>query len=188
MALLTPTQYNQLIGSLLPAPTEFSTVLPVVVAMLERALNRRLESAERTEVLTAYADGVVYPSAVPVTAAGDLVTDGRAIYTGQSGQVTVTYTGGFTPYEATSGTPLPADLALAIAFGVRTYLASKAGSTSTNATASGIQSLSVAGEYTVTYQAGVAIGADGQSMPGHLVELAPLGGACARLAAPYRRL
>lgn len=185
MALLTSTQYQQLLGSLLPAPTGFASAQAVVVASLERALNRQLESGVRTETLTAYSDGVVYPSAVPVTNAGDLETDGRAIYTGQTGRVTVTYTGGFTPFEATTGTPLPADLALAIAYGIRTYLDTKGGSTSTAPT--GVQSLTVGGEYSVTYQPGVIVGADGQSMPSTLAELAPFGGACARLAAPYRR-
>ena len=185
MALLTAQQYTTLTG--LAAPANFATVLPIVVSMLERALNRKLEEATRSETLEAYADGLVYPSARPVVSVqGGLTTDGVAIQTGQTGPVTVTYLGGFAPFGQAAANVLPPDLALAICMGIGTFNSTMGGA-ATSAPV-GVQSLSIAGEYTVTYQAGVAVGADGQAMPGALVELAPLGGGCARLAAPYRRL
>lgn len=179
--MLTTTQYQSLTGE--TAPASFSTLLPLVVSTLSRALGRHIQSAERTEFVDTYSDGIAYVSAIPVTDAGDLYTDGRAIWTGRRGRIGVTYTGGFAPFGTNVPHVLPHDLAMAIALGVKTMAANTAQSVPT-----GVASLSIAGEYSVTLAAGVVMGADGITCPASLSELAPLGGACARLAAPYRRL
>lgn len=168
------------------APPNFAALRDAVIARLEAALNRRLVNAQRTEWCVVYADGVAFPTALPVTAAGDLTHDTVAIYTHQRGNgrpVQVTYIGGFTPYGSTTGPALPYPLAAAIAWGVRTLAAGP-----TPPVPMGVSSMSVGGEFSVSVTPGTILGADGEPVPAQLAELADLGGRCATLASSYRRV
>ncbi len=111
--------------------------------------------------------------------------------------IDVTYTGGYTPYGLNTlyvpsggdtsfmlSSDLPIGLAKAIAFGIQT----KAQAAPITPLPHGLQSMNVAGEYSVTRMAGVVIGADGWTVPRKLKAAQDLGGQCLTLAAPYRRL
>jgi hypothetical protein len=168
------------------APPDFEALRDGVIARLEAALNRRLANTERTEWVVVYADGLAFPSALPVTAAGDLTHDQVAIYTHQRGTgrpVQITYVGGFTPFGSTEGPSLPYPLAAAIAWGVRTLAAGP-----TPPVPMGVSSMSVGGEFSVSVAPGTILGADGEPVPAQLAELADLGGRCATLASSYRRV
>lgn len=164
------------------APANFAFLRDVVVDRLELALGRKIVSAARTETLRAYRDGIVYPSATPVTACSYEHTD-TAVRVGTSGVVSLSYTGGFTAYGESGVSPLPAPLAAAIAWGIHTTANPNA-----SALPSGVQSINIAGEYAITREAGSAWGADGQPLPKWAAAIADLGGRCATLAAPFRRV
>lgn len=175
--MITLSRFSSITGA--PAPADFEQLRADVVARLEAALGRGLASGQRTEWLAVYRDGVAYPSAWPITevpagcrAIGDAIAD---VTPGRD--VEVTYTGGYDEESC------PADLAAAIAWGVYT-LTNPAEPT----LADGLSQLSIAGEYSVTREAGALLGADGALLPGRwALPIADLGGRCASLAAGYRR-
>jgi hypothetical protein len=172
--MLTAAQYTRITGD--AAPAAFASKVATVIARLDDALGRPLTLDTRTERCVAFADGVVYPRATPVVSVDGYDTDGVAVYVGQRGTVTITYLGGF---DADS---CPEQLRTAIAWGVHTL-----NTPSGAVLPAGVQSLSIAGEYTVTKDAATILGADGVTVPVALVTLADLGGRCATLAATYRR-
>lgn len=177
--LLTPLAYTRITGQSIPA--DFADVQAYVVSRLESILGRALESDERTESGYAGYDGFFYPKATPVVEAEGYEHDGVGIHTG-SGYQTVTYTGGYTDET------LPAGLAEAIAWGVLTRTTIASGATLPAAGTAGVASLSIAGEYSVTYTAGVVPGVDGYPMPSAWAHAADLGGRCVAAALRYRRL
>lgn len=199
--LLTNTRYTEITGQ--SAPANFELLQSEVVGRLEEMLNRKLESQERTELVTADYDGLVYPKATPITAVeGDYPHDDISVQVGRpSGYTSITglfgssvnvslggyawgeltYTGGYT--SAT----LPAGLAVAIAWGVNTLTATISG-TAPQVTSPGVLSLDIAGEYRVEYAEGMTAGADGQPIPVRWSHLADLGGRCVLNALRYRRV
>lgn len=188
--MITSAQYTLLTGK--AAPATFSSLVLYVQGRLELALNRKIASAERTEKLRYYRDGLVHPSAYPVTDAGTYEFDNSTITigygNGSAGTLEVTYTGGYTPFGvAPFATSCPVDLAQAIAFGIETLDASAAGNGAPIVPA-GVTSLNIAGEWSLTKDKGTVLGADGSPVPASLMELADLGGRCATLAARYRRI
>ena len=187
--MITSAHYTLLTGK--TAPGNFSTLLPYVQARLELALGRRFSAVERTEKLRYYRDGYVYPLAYPVRDAGAYTFEDDAIYVGGSlggGLLEVTYTGGYTTFAtAPLDTACPVDLAQAIAFGIETLTATAAGD-SAPVIPSGVTSINIAGEWSISKDKDTVIGADGLPLPSSLASLADLGGRCVSLAARYRRI
>lgn len=173
--MITADQYASITGA--PVPAGFDTLRDLVVARLEGALGRGLTSAERTEWMELYRDGIAYPWAYPVTACdtGQVRTTCIALG-GPAREVEVTYTGGYTDETC------PADLAAAVAWGIHTLRNPVEAEVP-----DGVTSLSVAGEFSVTRTAGAYVGADGRELPGRwATPISDLGGRCATLAAAYR--
>lgn len=175
MGLITTTTYTSITGA--TAPGNFETIQTRVVARLGLLLGRHIESAQRTETITAHQDGFAYPKATPITACVGYTFDQHAIHTGV-GRYDVTYTGGWTT------STLPADLAEAIAWGIHTLATGGAGAALTP----GITSLNIAGEYQVSVAAGKVLGADGQPLPERYAFASDLGGRCVSAALRYRRV
>jgi hypothetical protein len=109
-----------------------------------------------------------------------------------------TYTGGYAPYlSGSTYTPyngasdgsddlnydLPADFAEAIAWALYTKVSTLPGV----ALPQGIQSLNIAGEYTVTRVTGDIIGADGYTVPIEMAAAQDLGGRCLSALYGYGR-
>lgn len=157
MTLLTVDRYRVLTKDLDSTSEDVTAALAGAQSIVETYLNRYIESAERTETLTVYPGGRVYPSAVPVTVVDasdyEISSDGWAIigatpafpdawdtpaYVGRT--VSVTYTGGWT----TSDVPYAIELGIARA---AQGLISLSGSEYIDPS---IRSLSVEG-YSVTY-------------------------------------
>ena len=189
-AMITSAQYTLLTGKTPPA--NFSLLLPYVQTRLELVLGRKFSAVERTETLRYYRDGYVYPAAYPVRDAGEYTYEGNAIFVGGNliggGLLEVTYTGGYTAFAVEPyATACPVDLAQAIAFGIETVTATAAGD-SAPVIPSGVTSLSIAGEWSISKDKATVIGADGMPLPASLASLADLGGRCATLAARYRRI
>lgn len=201
--LLSNTRYTEITGA--SAPANFELLQAQVVARLDGALNRLLISQERTERVAAGYDGLAYPKATPITAVEeDYPFDEIAVQVGRpSGYVhasgpfgshvdvsmggyasdDLTYTGGYT------ADTLPEGLAQAIAWGVNTLAAAQAGNGAGSATVPpGVSSLSIAGEYAVTFTAGHTAGADGFPLPDRWTHLADLGGRCVTNALRFRRV
>lgn len=115
--------------------------------------------------------------------------------------IDIQYTGGWTPYGS-GGTyipngedpdgpyvlssDLPLDLAKAIAWGINTK--ANAGSLQGSPVPMGVQSMNIAGEYSITLQPGAFIGPDGYPIPRKLRSAIDLGGQCLTLAAGFRKL
>jgi hypothetical protein len=179
--VITADLYTAFTGA--PAPAGFDALRDLVVARIEDAINRRLVAAERTERLTAYADGWVYPTAFPVTVCDDaLEIDTDRIRIGQAGSHDVTYTAGYDTYGDPNGAPV--SLALAVAWAIHTIR-----NPQPVELAEGITAMSVAGEFSVSREAGVRYGADGEVLPGEWARpIADLGGRCASLVAGFRRV
>ena len=179
--MIDEAAYEELTG--VEAPANFSFLLELVIARLEIALRRQLVSAQRTETLRAYRDGIVYPSATPVTAAAGYDFTATTIRVRSAGDIAITYTGGFTAYKEDGAAPIPTPLAASIAWAIHTLA-----NPNTNALPTGIQSINIAGEYVVAREYGSTWGADGLPLPKWAATIADLGGRCASLAAPYRRV
>lgn len=120
--LVTIDYYRYATGDLYTADATCASALVEAQELLEDALDRQLESAERTETLQIRQRGYVYPHALPITvisatsaATGDLLSGGFALrltsspaefvdllpIAGHYGdelvrEVDVTYTGGYT--------------------------------------------------------------------------------------------
>ena len=183
--MITEAQYLTLTG--VTAGADFDAEVAYVVERLEQALGRGIESKERTETVSFYSDGAAYVFATPVTGF-DGSFDNIALMLGAraAGRTEVTYTGGWAPFDtAVAGVPaLPAALATAIAFAVKTTTTPQAALPIPD----GVASLGIAGEYSVN-RSGLSdvLGADGVSCPVTLASIRDLGGRCAQLVAPYRR-
>jgi hypothetical protein len=180
--MISAAQYTDLTGA--EAPPDFEHKRDLVVTTLELALGRWFASAERVEVCDVFADGIVYPMATPITEFDGQFTD-RWIYLAwpiRDHSTVVTYTGGWQAYEAEAD-GLPVGLASAIAWGVHTL-----SNPSSTGLPSGVQSMSIAGEYSISREVGSRWGADGEPLPTWAQSISHLGGRCAQLAAPYRRL
>lgn len=111
MSLVTLARYRTITGDTASASGIVNAALADAQTDLEEELDRPLESAERTERLRIYPSHrhglVVWPSAQPVTDAGDLTIAGNAVYGASPlgspllggedvGFASVTYTGGYT--------------------------------------------------------------------------------------------
>jgi hypothetical protein len=178
--LLTNTRYTEITGQ--AAPANFASVQGRVVSRLEGMLNRELQSAERTEKVTLTWDGFHYPKATPVTAVEDgLHFDDIAIRAGRDTEQ-ITYTGGYTSET------LPAGLAESIAWGIHTLTAAAQAGGPPSPIPPGIKSLSIAGEYAVTFQDGHTAGSDGYPLPDRWTHMADLGGRSVTAALRYRRV
>lgn len=190
--LITNTKYTEITGA--PAPANFESVQADVIARLEDLLNRSLMLSERTERVTSNYDGLFYPSATPIVDVdGDYLFDDQAVQVGRPSVRSfsfsnihgltpefLTYSGGYTVET------LPAGLAHAIAWGINTVTATAAGAIL--GSPSGVSSLSIAGEYSVTFAEGMTAGADGQPMPIRFAHMFDLGGRCVMSALRYRRV
>jgi hypothetical protein len=178
--VITSDLYTAFTGA--PAPTAFDALRDLVVARIEDAIDRKLVAGVRTERLTAFADGWAYPAAFPVTAcdaASEVEVDRIRIGVGTH---TVTYTAGFGIYGEPNGAPV--SLALAVAWAIHTLR-----NPQTVELAEGITSMSVAGEFSVSREAGIRYGADGELLPGEWARpIADLGARCANLVAGFRRV
>ena len=179
--MITESEYSLFTGS--DAPENFESLRALVVARLEVALNRQLPAGERTEVLLAYRDGLVYPAATPIIDALERDFTPTTIRVGGAGTHVVTYVGGYSFRGEPGPTPVPVPLAEAIAWGIHTVA-----NPNTAALPTGVQSLNIAGEYVISREVGSSWGADGQPLPKWAGVIADLGGRCASLAAPYRRV
>lgn len=182
--MITADQYEAITGD--TAPDNFETRRDFAIRKLEAALGRKLRSAERTEVHRVTYDGWVYVTAAPVTACdtasrfgGDRIYVGRHLY---GSEVSITYTGGYADYEAGEDHDLPVELAEAIAWAVHTLENPQEAPIP-----SGLTSVNIAGEASVTSD-GREHGADGVALPAWASSLWSLGGRCAQLADPWRRL
>jgi hypothetical protein len=179
--MITAALFTSVTGA--DAPADLTDRAAYVVARLEDALGRPLTYGTRTERCRCFADGVAYPKATPVHAATGFDTDGVAVYTGQTGWVNVTYTGGYSSVTSTvAARRCPQQLAAAIAWGVHTLT-----TPADTVLPAGVESLNIAGEYSISKASGTVLGADGHDVPAALTVLADLGGRCATLAARYRR-
>lgn len=124
MSLVTLARYRTITGDTASASGLVNAALADAQADLEEVLDRPLESMERTEELPFVESRrhglVVYPPAVPVTAAGSLTIRGNAVLGAtpigsplgggeRPGWAELTYTGGYT----TSSVPrcIEADIA-----------------------------------------------------------------------------
>lgn len=103
--LVTVGRYRSVTGDTTSTEADITEALAEAQTLLEDALRRPLEEAERTERLRVL-DGRVYPSATPISDGGALTVEGDAL-TGatpvtslvgitDSDHATVTYTGGYT--------------------------------------------------------------------------------------------
>lgn len=190
--LITNTRYTQITGQ--AAPANFETLQDDVIARLEDLLNRALTLQERTERVVSNYDGLFYPSATPIVdVQEDLLFDDQSIQVGRPSPRSfsfsdlhaltpefITYSGGYTPET------LPYGLAHAIAWGIHTVSSTASGAIS--GSPSGVSSLSIAGEYSVTFSDGMTAGADGQPMPVRFAHMFELGGRCVMSALRYRRV
>ena len=138
--------------------------------------------------------GIDPSSASPMYSTG---TYGSALQWFLARGISLTYTGGWAPYGSgttylyvdgdagqTVSLDLPIDLAEAIAWGIHTRVTPQP----ELALPHGIQSLNIAGEFSVTRSGDTKLGADGFPCPPRLFRHADLGGRCLSLAAPYRRV
>jgi hypothetical protein len=185
MAMISPELYEEWIGE--AAPVGFAAHVDRVVRDLGEALGRLLENGVYTERLHHYSDGVVYPTATPVTACEEWYATETTIELGRQvsmGRIEVTYTGGYAPYGSGTDHDLPAALAVAIASAVHTVSSPPADAPMTP----GLSSLSVGGEYSAAAAVGQVWGRDGYPMPASLAAWSHLGGRCLQAAAPYRRV
>lgn len=188
--MITDHQYEAITGD--TAPDNFENLRDFAIRKLEAALGRKLRSAERTEVHRVTYDGWVYVTASPVTACdtasrfgGDRIYVGRHLY---GSEVSITYTGGYADYEAGEAHDLPVELAEAIAWAVHTLENPQA-----PPVPSGMSSINIAGEASavrtaVGPNAGAEHGDDGIILPSWASALRSLGGRCAQLADPWRRM
>lgn len=190
--LITNTKYTEITGA--SAPANFESVQANVIARLEDLLNRKLVLNERTERVVSNYDGLFYPLATPIiTVQEDLIFDDQAVQVGRPSIRSfsfsniygltpefITYTGGY------GQDTLPYGLAHAIAWGIHTVTSTAAGAVS--GSPSGVSSLSIAGEYSVTFAEGMTAGADGQPMPIRFAHMFDLGGRCVMSALRYRRV
>lgn len=190
--LITNTKYTEITGA--SAPANFESVQADVIARIEDLLNRSLTLQERTERVVSNFDGLFYPVATPiVTVQEDLLFDDEAVQVGRPSirsfsfstihNLTpefLTYTGGYTVET------LPFGLAHAIAWGIHTVTSTASGAMS--GSPSGVSSLSIAGEYSVTFALGMTSGVDGQPMPIRFAHMFDLGGRCVMSALRYRRV
>lgn len=172
MSLVTVGRYRELTKDEDSPNEEIASLLAGAQSIVEDYLHRYLESDERTETLTVYRGGRVYPSATPITAVGDgYEIDGYAIigaspafpdywdtpsYVGQVAQVT--YTGGYTADN------VPYSIELGIAR-VAKYLL---GLVSTDSLDPGIKRLSVEG-YSVEF-AGPTVHSTGDTTADNLLK------------------
>lgn len=186
--VITEAFYESVTGT--EAPDGLGAVVHRVVARLEAALGIGVENRERTEWVTVYMDGSAFPRATPITDADShddvcVWLPARATV----GRQQLTYTGGYHP-QGTADVSLdliiPDDLAEAIAWGVHTLAVFEPAEDPFEGR-DDLTSVSVAGEFSVS-RSGAPTGADGVGLPSGLEALRDLGGRCARLAAPYRRI
>jgi hypothetical protein len=190
--LITNTRYTEITGA--PAPANFTSIQADVIARLEDLLNRKLILNERTERVVSNYDGLFYPAATPIVEVEeDYLFDDVSVQVGRPhirsfsfGNIHgltpefLTYTGGYTTET------LPYGLAHAIAWGINTVTSSLNGPS--GGAPSGVSSLSIAGEYSVTFSEGMTAGADGQPMPIRFAHMFELGGRCVMSALRYRRV
>lgn len=195
MQLLTADQYETLTGA--TAPADFDDVEARVVAALEGALDRGLTATERVERLAVYC-GSVFPATTPLVAVTKVEVPVRGdagtwdeldvdwfddieigVIGASNGEwVAVTLVGGW------DTDTVPADVAEGVAWAIHT---TQHPDPEASTSVDGVLSESVAGEYSVTRQAGITVGADGQQMPaGAPAALRPFGGRAATLLLPHR--
>lgn len=185
--VITEEFYEGVTGT--EAPDGFGAVVHRVVTRLEAALGIGIENRERTEWVSVYMDGSTFPRATPVTAADR--HDDICVWLGarpRVGREQLTYTGGYHPQgtDGDSNLIVPDDLAEAIAWGVHTLAVLDVAEDPFEGR-DDLTAVSVAGEFSVN-RTGAPAGADGVRMPAGLEALRDVGGRCARLAAPYRRI
>lgn len=180
MALITATDYEEIIGDL--APEEFDTLYDMAIAYLERFCGRPLESRQRYEVAEVYGDHRAYPNATPVTQSLDgYPHNTTVITTPATGFVELSYVGGYGQLgDTTHPEPCPSNLAMAIAHAISTLA-------DPTAQVDDSTSTSVAGEYSVTRNNGTIRAADGTPLSADLLPFAVIGGVALILATPWRR-
>jgi hypothetical protein len=130
MALVTVLAYQSITGDDTSAGSAVEEWIDRSVAKLEDALDRKIESGERTERMYPTRDGSLWPHAIPITVAPDgLRVDGNRLYgglftfgtydpvTGHSSEFT--YTGGWVERSAnpSAANRLPACIEEDIAIG-----------------------------------------------------------------------
>lgn len=107
MAVVTRARYRALTGDLLNYDGDVDRALSDAQSMIEEYLDRPLENAQRTEQVTVYSDGALYPKATPITAASGYTIVGTTKLTGSYVStplstwpdyqaISLTYTGGWT--------------------------------------------------------------------------------------------
>lgn len=106
MSLVTVARYITITGDAQTDAGLVSAAIEEVEADLEEVLDRPLENTERTEAIRPDRGGMLWPRATPITDGGDYVVDGLGLraenygvvpsFVGGTGEVSVTYTGGWT--------------------------------------------------------------------------------------------
>jgi hypothetical protein len=108
MSLLTVARYRAITGDIDTANATVSALIDEAEELLADALERPLESAERTERLWPDRNGMLWPRATPITDPGGFTQDGLGlkrwpfpnVFTAGDGAVEVTYTGGWVERSA----------------------------------------------------------------------------------------
>lgn len=128
MALVTVARYKAITGDATLDDAEIASLLADATERLEDALDRKLESAERTERMFPTRDGSLWPHAVPITDGGTYTVDGNRLVGAwhswpslvePAHGLDVTYTGGYVERtadaEATNRLPICMEEDIAIA-------------------------------------------------------------------------
>ena len=169
-------------------PDNFESLEAMVVARIGAAVSRNLPRASYTEFITTYQDAKIYTKEFPIidTTFDNLgITQYYIVGKAPLNFESVTYTAGYSNY-GTSGDQYacPINLALAVAYGIKTLSESSSNGT---AQTDNTTAVSVGGDYSVTFNPNMRIGADGVELPLSMISLYDLGGRCAQLALKFKR-
>jgi len=165
MALVTVARYRLITGDTTSLAASVVDAIALAEELLADALCRPLASAERTEKMWPDAEGRLWPSATPITAAGSYTIDGNGLigvfgpgWPDTTGAVSVVYTGGWVERTANPGAAnaLPTCIEADLAWVAKSLVAPDASATQYPAGATSVR----LGDAAVTF------GPDGPPRPG----------------------